>query len=124
MNNQSFDSYQDHYNSEEKDCLCSSREFKQMKDEIELLREQVESLKMLLKQEYQRTDEYRQELLCLNDDLARMSLELHHLTLANFRVINEDKKVNNEIKNIHQSGKVTLSEFLHIIDSDRVKKLN
>lgn len=124
MNNQNFLFYQDHYYSEEKNGSCSDRTFKEMADEIELLREQVESLKSLLEQECRRTDEYRQEVMCLNHELEQMNMELCYLTTSILLPIHENNNVNKRRKKTDQSGSVSPSESMIIIDIDRVKKLN
>ena len=77
MNSQRQKINQQNYINNKK--ILQERKIWEMEEEIELLREQVESLKQLLCQENQLTNEYIQELAYTKQELEWMNEEIFNL---------------------------------------------
>jgi SMC interacting uncharacterized protein involved in chromosome segregation len=91
MNTQSINFNQEKPFNQEKD--VNRGEIGEMEEEIEFLREQVESLKQLLCHENQLTNHYIQELANTNKELEWMNEEISNLMALNREPLAEAKEL-------------------------------
>lgn len=90
MNNQSGNLNQNnHFNLEKS---LDENKIWEMEEEIELLREQVESLKQVLRHENQVTNYYIQELADTKQELEWMNQEINNLVASNTQSVDETEE--------------------------------
>lgn len=115
---------EDNFNQEEhlnQENALENKKIWEMEEEIEFLREQVDSLKQVLCHEYKITNEYIQELAYTKQELDWMNEEISNLmTSKNKQPIYESKELDKRIveeKSISES----ITEFIDPISRSPVK---
>lgn len=82
---------------------------------VELLREQVETLKQELQYEREIVKEYHQELLCTNLEMSTINRELQELRRLERLKLDEAKRLAQNILANHKSTSESLAELLSAI---------
>ncbi len=85
---------EDHLNQEN---TLNNKKIWEMEEELEILREQVDSLKQVLCHEYKLTNEYIQELAYTKQELDWMNEEISNLVASNKQPIYEVKELDQRI---------------------------
>jgi regulator of replication initiation timing len=85
---------EDHLNQEN---TLNNKKIWEMEEELEILREQVDSLKQVLCHEYKLTNEYIQELAYTKQELDWMNEEISNLVASNKKPIYEVKELDQRI---------------------------
>lgn len=101
-----------HFNSEK---VLDEKEKWAMYEQIELLQEQVESLKEALKHECQITNDYIKELAHTNREVELMNKEISELIASNTLPIDEVQKLARSIVAKNKSVSESISELLSAI---------
>ncbi len=95
MNTQNKSFHQEEHLNQEK--TLDSKKIWEMEEDIEFLREQVDSLKQLLYHEYKLTNEYIQELAYTKQELDWMNEEISNLITSNKQPIHEVEELDKTI---------------------------
>ncbi len=91
-------------------------------DEVEILREQVESQKQQLRYALQLTEEYRQELELTEHELMLVQRELCTLLMSSVKLeLDEAKELAKTILKSNKSTSESLAELLSVIYGSQVK---
>ncbi|MBD0343487.1 MAG: hypothetical protein ICV63_01355 [Coleofasciculus sp. Co-bin14] len=113
MNTQNNNFNQENHLHQQKD--SDNRKIWEMEEDIEILREQVDSLEQMLHHENQRTDYYIQELGYTNQELEGMNEELNNLIISKTLPLDEALELAKNIVEKNQSVGESLTELLKAI---------
>lgn len=119
MNNQNGNFNQENHITQEN--AFKDRKIREMEEEIEFLREQVESLKQGLRYEYERSNEYLEELAHTNQELELMNKEICNLIASKTQPIDEVKELPESIIKKKKSVSEPVAELGNTIDSSPVE---
>ncbi len=119
MNNQWGNLNQNHHFNVEKSVAESK--IWEMEEELELLREQVDSLKQLLRHENQVTNYYRQELAQTKQELEWMNEELNNLVASNTQSVDEAEEFAHSRVENKKSVSESIAELGSGIDGSPLK---
>ena len=119
MNNQWVNLNQNHHFNVEKSVAESK--IWEMEEELELLREQVDSLKQLLRHENQVTNYYRQELAQTKQELEWMNEELNNLVASNTQSVDEAEEFAHSRVENKKSVSESIAELGSAIDGSPLK---
>ncbi len=119
MNNQNDTFNQENHITQEN--ALKDRKIREMEEEIELLREQVKSLKEELRYEYERSNEYLEELAHTNQELELMNKEICNLIASNTQPIDEVKELPESIIKKKKSVSESVAKLGNTIDSSPVE---
>ena len=119
MNNQWGNLNQNNHFNVEKS--LDESKIREMEEELELLREQVDSLKQLLRHENQVTNYYRQELAQTKQELEWMNEELNNLVASNTQSVDEAEEFAHSRVENKKSVSESIAELGSGIDGSPLK---
>ncbi|HEY9666399.1 MAG TPA: hypothetical protein V6C91_06315 [Coleofasciculaceae cyanobacterium] len=115
MNTPSYSFWDDNHFHENREKVLDETEKCAIYEELELLREQAESLKQALRHECQITNDYIEELAHTNKEVELMNKEICELIASNTLPIDEVKKLAESIVAKNKSVSESIGELLSAI---------